>query len=235
MGTPLEGHFARTLAVSILSLGAFLFGPGTSVAQSCEATGFGKQSGQIYLSAENALLRDENPAQALAYLNQLRAGTLNCYEEGAVLRLSAAVKVESGEDYAGAIQDLKTAMARGYMSNEEAVKTQYNIAQLHMSLREYRQAAAYLNRWVELGGVPDRDQKWRLAVINQKSGDDATALQWAEQVFEDDGPGADEEVYNFLIFLYGQTGQQEKAARLLSALQSRRDRRDSSPGGGDAE
>ena len=87
-------------------------GATTAAAQGCDTTEFSSKNGQLYLEAENALMVEDDAATALTKLNELRRNELNCYEEGAALRLSAAVKVETG-DYMGAVADLETAMSRG--------------------------------------------------------------------------------------------------------------------------
>lgn len=68
------------------------------------------------------------------------------------------------------------------------------------------------------GGVPDRDQKWTLAVLYQKLDRNEDSLRYAEAVFASDGPNAKREVYDFLIYLYEQTGNLEKKAVLLEQL-----------------
>ncbi|MEO0784478.1 MAG: hypothetical protein AAFY10_02185 [Pseudomonadota bacterium] len=195
-------------------------GAAPALAQSCETTEFTSKSGQIYLQAENELLVNDNPAAALAKLNELRAMELNCYEEGAVLRLSAAVKVET-DDYPGAVRDLETAIQRGYVPQAEIAKTYYNISQLHMSSENLSDALRYMNLWMQAGGQPDRTQKWQLAVLNHKANDNRQALRWAEEVFREDGPNAEREVYDFLIYLYDETGQLAKKAQLLETLLQR--------------
>ncbi len=196
------------------------FGALPALAQGCETTEFTSKNGQLYLEAENELLVNDNPAGALAKLNQLRANEMNCYEEGALLRLSAAVKVETN-DYPGAVRDLETAIQRGYVPQSEIAQTYYNISQLYMSSENLTQALSYMNRWMQAGGRPDRQQKWQLAVLNHKADNNREALRWAEEVFREDGPNADREVYDFLIYLYDQTGQLGKKAQLLETLLQR--------------
>ena len=110
-------------------LGAALIafaGVGSAQAQqACEATEFGSEAGQVYLNAETELIQNDNPAGALQQLNQLRSMELNCYERGAMLRLSAAVKINQ-DDLTGAIRDL-----------EEAIRTlRSGIASLNSEGRE---------------------------------------------------------------------------------------------------
>ncbi|MEM1150115.1 MAG: hypothetical protein AAGI03_06110 [Pseudomonadota bacterium] len=193
---------------------------GGAAAQTCDTTEFTSKNGQLYLQAENELLVNDNPAAALAKLNELRASEMNCYEEGALLRLSAAVKVET-DDYPGAVRDLETAIQRGYVPAAEIGQTYFNIAQLHMSSENLDEALRYMNLWMQNGGAPNRQQKWQLAVLNHKADDNRQALRWAEEVFREDGPNAEREVYDFLIYLYDQTGQLAKKAQLLETLLQR--------------
>lgn len=192
----------------------------TAAAQTCTETEFGSKAGQEYLKAENELLVNKNPQAALAALNKLRGLELNCYEEGAALRLGAAIKVETG-DYAGAVRDFETALNRGYIPASERTTTYLNIGQLYLQANNNPKALEYMNKWVQAGGKPDRDKAWQLAVLNQQVDNYREALKWAEEVFRRDGPGAKKEVYDFLIFLYDKTGNLAKKAQLLEALLQR--------------
>lgn len=193
---------------------------GGAAAQQCTETEFSSGNGQLYLKAENELLVNKNPQGALQALNKLRSNELNCYEAGAALRLSAAVKVET-KDYAGAVRDFETALNRGLIPASERASTYYNISQLYMQSENISKALEYMNRWIQAGGEPDRDQKWQLAVLNHKVDKNREAVKWAEQVFRQDGPNAKREVYDFLIFLYDKTGQLAKKAELLETLLAR--------------
>lgn len=193
---------------------------GGAAAQGCDTTEFTSKNGQLYLAAENELLVNDNPAGALAKLNELRAQPMNCYEEGAALRLSAAVKVETN-DYPGAIRDLEALVRSGNVPASEIGQTYYNISQLHMSTENLPEALRYMNLWMQNGGQPNRTQKWQLAVLYHKADNNREALRWAEEVFRQDGPNAEREVYDFLIYLYDQTGQLAKKAQLLETLLQR--------------
>ncbi len=193
---------------------------GTASAQQCAETEFTSKAGQLYLEAENQLLVNEDPQAALQALNKLRAGELNCYEEGAALRLSAAVKVKTG-DYAGAVRDLELALNRGYIPAKDRASTFYNISQLYMQGENIAKALEYMGKWIQAGGQPDRNQKWQLAVLNHKVDNNRESLKWAEQVLRQDGPNAKREVYDFLIYLYDKTGQLAKKAELLETLLAR--------------
>jgi len=228
MAKPRKLHVGVAHRLALTALGAPLLAPGAAHAESCAVSEFGKETGTLYLAAENALLKERDPAGALTYLEALRTQPLNCYEEGALLRLSAAVNVEVG-DYEDAIADLISAMEQGLLPQSETARTLYSLAQLYSSLGDHSASLAYMNRWLEAGGEPERQQQWQIAVLNQKTGNMGEALRWAEQVFEGHGPDADDEVYEFLIYLYGQNDQPEKAASLLSTLQLRIEARAGSP------
>ncbi|WP_233356245.1 tetratricopeptide repeat protein [Henriciella aquimarina] len=197
-------------------------GAGAAVAQGaqCEATEFSSKPGEIYLKAETELLQNDNAQAALQQLRKLEAMDLNCYEQGAVLKLGAAIKIEAG-DYAGAVQDLEGAINQGYIPDSEKSKTYYNIFQIYLSQNNLEKALDYADKWMSSGGDPDRDDMWRLAVVNQKLENNQEALKWAERVFEIDGDGAEREVYDFLIYLYDATGQRAKKAALLEKLLAR--------------
>ena len=195
-------------------------GSGVANAQACEETQFSSTNAENYLTAETELLVNDNPQAALVALNALKAQQLNCYEEGAALRLGAAIKIQT-EDYEGAVNDLLLAIDRGYIPPAEQKTTFYNISQIYLSSNNKEKALEYFDKWMAAGGVPDRGQKWTLAVLYQQMDRFPESLVWAEQVLEADGPGADRSVYDFLIFLYDKTGNFAKKAELLELLLAR--------------
>ncbi len=202
-------------------LGAALIafaGVGTAQAQqACEATEFGSDTGQVYLNAETELFQNDNPAAALEQLNRLRSMDINCYERGAMLRLSAAVKINQ-DDLTGAIRDLEEAISVGAITGDAVRETYYSIAQLHLQTENVPQAKVYMDRWLAAGARPTRDQNWQLAVIHQQLDDYRGALPYAERVLAADGDNANRQVIDFLIFLYDRTGDRAKKAELLQRL-----------------
>ncbi len=205
---------AATVAIMVA------MGSGVANAQACEENQFSSTNAENYLKAETALIVEDNPQAALAALNALKAQELNCYEEGAALRLGAAIKIET-EDYEGAVEDLLTAVDRGYIPEAEQKTTFYNISQIYLSIDNKVKALEYFDKWMAAGGVPDRNQKWTLAVLYQQMDRFPESLRWAEQVLAADGAGAERQVYDFLIFLYDKTGNFAKKAELLELLLAR--------------
>lgn len=193
---------------------------GTAAAQACEATEFTSANGQLYLAAENELTVNENPAAALAALQKLRAAELNCYEEGAALGLSAQIKI-ANDDYLGAATDLKTSLSKGYITGANRTQVLLSLSQIYFAEQQIDEGLNWMNQWLAAGGVPNRDQKWTLAVVHYQKDNNQESLKWAEQVFEADGPGASRQVYDFLILLYDRTGQLAKKAQLLETLLER--------------
>ncbi|MEO1306149.1 MAG: hypothetical protein AAFV37_14340, partial [Pseudomonadota bacterium] len=123
--------------------------------------------------------------------------------------------------YAGAVSDLETLIQRGFISGDNLKTTYYNIAQIYLTIDNKEKALENYDRWMAAGGVPDRNQKWTLAVLYQQMDDFPESLNWAEQVLQADGPNADRQVYDFLIFLYDKTGNFAKKAELLELLLAR--------------
>lgn len=193
------------------------FGAATANAQACEITELGSETGQLYLEAQNQLVVNDNPQAALAGINKLRALQLNCYEEGAVLGLSAQVKLETG-DTLGAIQDLRAQVDKGYVPAENRLTVMKAVWQLYFQEDKIREGLDYSKRWIAAGGRPSRDEKWSYAVANNNVGDFNAAVPWAEQVLAADGNKAPESVTQFLIFLYDKTGQPGKKAALIERL-----------------
>lgn len=212
----------RSIFKGALVSGALIaFSAGVVSAQQCTETEFSSATGQLYLEAENALLQEDNPAAALDALNRLRAMELNCYEEGAAIRLSAAVKVETG-DFLGAARDIEAAMSRGYIPADQLANTLYQLSQIYLQAEDEQRALDYMLRWANSPGIsPDRNQKWQLAVLLQRAGRNEDALGYAEDVLESDGPNARQEVYDFLLYLYHETGNFAKKAQLLEVLVTR--------------
>ncbi|MBY9066883.1 hypothetical protein K1X12_08225 [Hyphomonas sp. WL0036] len=198
-----------------------IVGAGSALAQACTETTFSAKTGQTYLDAETAAMQNKDWNTAITKLNQLRQGELNCYEEGAVIRLSAYIKIEQG-DRAGAIRDLLDAVNKGYIPEDQKAQTYYNIAQIYLQDENLPQALDYMKRWMQAGGKPDRTQKWQLAVLYQRADNMTEAVKWAEEVRRDDGSKFDQQLYDLLVFLYNDTGNKAKLAEILEVLVERK-------------
>ncbi len=206
------------------AVAAGLFGlmsAGTALAQGCQETTFSAKTGQTYLEAETAAMTNKDWNTAIAKLNQLRSQQLNCYEESAVIRLSAYIKIEQG-DRQGAIRDLLDAINKGYIPQDQIAQTYYNIAQIYLQDENIRSALDYMQRWQQAGGKPDRTQKWQLAVLYQRVDNYREAVRWAEEVRRDDGTKFDQQLYDLLVFLYNESGQKAKLAEVLEVLVERK-------------
>ncbi|MEE9380092.1 MAG: hypothetical protein V3V03_01675 [Hyphomonadaceae bacterium] len=202
---------------SVLVGGLFMLGAGAALAQTCTETIFNSKPGAIYLAAENDLLQNNDAAAAMAKVRELRAMELNCYERSAITRLSASANIKLG-NYAGAVADLQSVLDSGGLPQAEATKLYYSMGQLYLQSENLGKAREYFNKWIQQGGSPTRDDNWRLAVINEKLGDQRTAVGFAEKVLAADGVNAEREVYDFLIYLYDKTGDLGKQAALLETL-----------------
>ncbi len=214
--TLLKGAFAAS-AVAAFGLVA----GGAASAQSCAVTQFeDSKKGELYLAAETEAMANKNFSAALSKINQLRALQLNCYEEGAVLGLSAFIKMENG-DLQGAARDLQTSLSKGYIPADKRATTLFNIAQIYLQSENLTESLRYMEKWLQAGGRPDRTQKWQLAVLYQRADRFPDSVKWAEEVLRDDGPNAKQEVYDFLLFLYDRTGQRAKKAAILEKLLQR--------------
>lgn len=199
-----------------------LMGAGTALAQagSCAETTFSSKTGQLYLEAEQAAITNKDFDTALAKINQLRGMTLNCYEESAIIRISAYIKIEKG-DRQGAIKDLLDAVNKGYIPQTDIAQTYYNIAQIYLQMEDIKSALDYMKKWQAAGGKPDRTQKWQLAVLYQRVDNFKEAIKWAEQVRADDGAKFDQQLYDLLVFLYNDAGESAKLAEVLETLVER--------------
>ena len=199
-------------AIAVLAIGA-----GGAVAQACDITELSSAVGEDYLRAQNELVVNDNPAAAAAGLAALRSQTLNCYEEGAVLGLSAQIKLAQ-EDYLGAAVDLRTSLDKGYIPADQRGQTLKALSQIYFAENQYADGLRFMNEWIASGGVPSRDEKWTLASVYALQDQYREAVPWAEQVLAADGGNADRAVYDMLIFLYSKTGQLAKKAALLERL-----------------
>lgn len=173
-----------------------LMGAGSALAQGCTETQFGSKTGQTYLEAEQAAITNKDYPTAISKLNSLRGQTLNCYEESAIIRLSAYIKIEQG-DRQGAIRDLLDAIKKGYVPQADLAQTYYNIAQIYLT------------------------QKWQMAVLSQRADKTQDAVRWAEEVRKEDGSKFDQQLYDLLVYLYNDTGQKAKLAEVLEVLVER--------------
>ena len=195
-------------------------GAGTALAQTCEETEFSSKTGQLYLDAEQAAMTNKDFATAGAKMNQLKQMQLNCYEEGAVLKLSAYINIEQGNRTA-AVNDLLAALNKGYIPEKDAAQTYYNIAQIYLQDENINKSLEYMQKWQQAGGKPDRQQKWQLAVLYQRVDNFKEAIKWAEQVKADDGSKYDQQLYDLLIFLYNQADEKGKLANILEEVVAR--------------
>lgn len=195
-----------------------LFGASSALAQSCTETEFRSKPGELYLKAEQEHLQNNNHQGAANLIQQLRSQPdLNCYERSVITRLSASVNIKLNR-YDAAVRDLESVANSGGLPSAEQTKIFYNIAQLYLQADNMSKSREYFDRWIQRGGKPTRDDNWRLAVLNEKLGDQRKAISFAEQVLRADGSGAKREVYDFLIYLYDKTGQLGKQAQLLETL-----------------
>lgn len=213
-------QFKSILKGAIVAGVMAVMGAGAALAQACEETQFGAQSGALYLEAETAAMANKDFNTAAAKLQQLRAMELNCYERIAIVRLGAYVKLERG-DRRGAVQDLLSLIEMGAIAQDQIAGTYYNIAQIYLQEEDLPQALNYMTRWQRAGGQPDRTQKWQLAVLNQRADNFNEAIRWAEEVRREDGSRFDQQLYDLLVFLYNETNDQAKLAEVLEALLER--------------
>ena len=194
------------------------FGAGAALAQAaCEETEFTSKTGQVYLEAEQAAMTNKDFATAGNKLNQLKSMPLNCYEEGAVLKLSAYINIERG-DRKAAVNDLLAALNKGYIAKQDTAQTYYNIAQIYLQDEDINKSLEYMQKWQQAGGKPDRTQKWQLAVLYQRVDNFKEAIKWAELVKTEDGSKYDQQLYDLLIFLYNQADDKAKLASILEEV-----------------
>ena len=210
--------FKATLKGAVLAGMMAAFGAGAAMAQAaCEETQFSSKTGEIYLKAEQAAMADKDFNAASQFMSQLKSQQLNCYEEGAVLKLSAYINIERG-DRQGAIRDLQSALDKGYIPAKDAAQTYYNIAQIYLQGENVEKALEFMKKWQQAGGQPDRQQKGQLAVLYQRVDDFQTAIKWAEEVKRDDGSNYKQEVYDLLIYLYNSVDDKAKLASILEEV-----------------
>ena len=209
--------FKTVLRSAGVAIAALTMGTSGALAQTCEITELSSAVGEKYLLAQNELVVNDNPAAASAGLAALRSQPLNCYEEGAVLGLSAQIKLAQ-EDYLGAAVDLRTSLDKGYIPAAERGKTLKALSQIYFAENQYDDGLRFMNEWIAGGGQPSRDEKWTLASVYALQDKYREAVPWAEQVLAADGANADRSVYDMLIYLYSQTGQLGKKAALLERL-----------------
>ena len=210
--------FRTVLKGAGAALAAMAFGiSGASFAQTCDITELSSANGEIVLTAQNELVINDNPDAAAAALAPLRSQTLNCYEEGVLLELSAGIKIAQN-DYLGAAADLRTSLEKGYVAPEQRGQKLKALSQIYFAENQYTEGLRFMNEWIANGGQPSRDEKWTLASVYSIQENYRAAVPWAEQVLAADGPNADRQVYDMLLFLYSNTGQLGKKAALLERL-----------------
>lgn len=209
--------FKTLLKSTGMAIAATAFSVGAANAQACDITELSSATGEIYLEAQNALFVDDDAAKALAGINKLKALPLNCYEEGAMLGLSAQVKLNQG-DYLGAAGDLQTSLNKGYVPPKDRAGTYKALMQIYFQEQKFREGLNFSQQWISAGGKPTRDEMWSFVGAYSNLKDYAGAIPWAEKVFAADGRNASETVTNSLLYFYDQTSQHAKKAALIERL-----------------
>lgn len=144
-------------------------------------------------------------AETRRVLDVMLEGRLNCYETNAVRRLSAAVNIES-DNFPGAAYDLVLALYSGATKPEEMLTTYKNIWQIYLSTQDFVNSLKFIKGWLAYGAEPNREETWQIAYINHQANENKAAAEWAEKVLVIDENANDpkREVYDFLLYLYGQ-------------------------------
>lgn len=154
-------------------------------------------------------------AETRVFLDQMIAGKLNCYETNAIRRLSAAVNLES-DDYPGAARDLVVALYSGATKPEDMITTLKNIWQIYLSTQDFSNSLKYALDWLRYGAEPSREESWQIAFINHQVAKNVDAAEWAEKVLaiDEEALTPKREVFDFLLFLYGQDLLNDRPRRL---------------------
>lgn len=211
--------------------------------QECKESQFRSKTGEKYLEVTNIYFgtteeeeeeateeegavveeKEETPEEKRArlaatrtVLDQMLEGRLNCYETNAVRRLSAAVHIES-DDFPGAAYDLVVALNSGATKEPDEILTTYkNIWQIYLSTQDYVNSLKYIKGWLANGAAPNREETWQIAYINHQAAENAAAAEWAEKVLAIDELANEpkREVYDFLLYLYGQDLLNKRPRRL---------------------
>lgn len=168
--------------VLLLSLAALVTGYAHASPITCpqaavegaEAKQFSEQHAKTYLKAENLLLREDNPAEAISVLAPLRASNaLNTYERQAILTLLAAAHMHL-EEYREAASLLERGLHLGSSEPIGAqMRTYSNIIELYRYSDDSVSEARILQVWSACGG----DEAALLETLNrrrERCGPDAT-------------------------------------------------------------
>ena len=109
----------------------------------CSETAFGPTVGELYLTAETALLQEDDASRALELTDELWASNLNCYERGGVRKLRAAILVELGQHERAA--DLLVPLVSDLdLPASERARQAYNIGQLYKAAGNEEASELYL-------------------------------------------------------------------------------------------
>ena len=115
----------------------------SATAEPCSATAFSPAAGELYLTAETALLHEDDAARALELTDKLWASNLNCYERGGVRKLRAATLVELGQHERAA--DLLVPLVSDLdLPASERARQAYNIGQLYKAAGNEEAGEPYL-------------------------------------------------------------------------------------------
>jgi tetratricopeptide (TPR) repeat protein/Zn-dependent protease with chaperone function len=152
---------------------------------------------------------------ALAELNRALAMNPTPYELGVILYMRGGVKYQL-DDVAGALADWERALAEGSLNPTERLSITYNIAQLHLSRDEFREAADAMEEWIRQGGAPNEGVRLNMVAAYVELGDLQSALRHAREAFALADP-PERRHYNTLDFIYGELGMTDERNTLRAA------------------
>jgi tetratricopeptide (TPR) repeat protein len=207
----------KTILLSVAFAGAMGLAAVPASAQTCTETQFNAKTGDAYLKAETELITNKNAAAAIALAEPLKRQELNCYERGAVSRLLAAAYLQAGRSM-DAVAELEFAIANGVITGPDVVTTYYNIGQLYLQADNLPKGAENLERWIRAGGRPDQKQNFQMAAIYNKMNRNTDAIKYAEAALAQAGSQPERQLFDFLNYLYDQTGQRAKQGALLERM-----------------
>jgi tetratricopeptide (TPR) repeat protein len=169
-----------------------------------------------YLEAAAKAVDAGEPDKARELLGRLDPKRMNPYERALVYRLVAYVSYTAA-DYAGAIEYFEKVLGEEILPIRDESRIRFNIAQIHASLQQWREALAALDRWERYAEAPDPLAHYLRAIAHYQLEEHDAALASAEKAVDSSAEPA-ESWLQLLAALYVQKEDHASAAPVLEEL-----------------
>jgi tetratricopeptide (TPR) repeat protein len=169
------------------------------------------------LSAVDKLLRDNRAEESLRRLKKLAVRTRgNAYEQAVVYQAMGHAYHELGNENK-AIKSFEKALKDDVLPKHVARSVSYNLAQLLISVKQYRAGLTHLQRWLAGQKSPSAEALFLAATAHYGSGECKQALPYAKRAIAE-ASRPQEAWYGLSLSCYYELGQYRQALTVLKEL-----------------